>query len=184
MNWRRITRGITGGLSLVLFASACGGGGADRTPTTITTATETTSATSPTPTVASPPSATPDPEAEVLAAYADYWELYAEAVLNLDHSILMGVASEEELQQVQDEIETLRADGVALRVVIEHRPTVIELTETSATVFDEMTNNSFYVDPETHEPPEGEGNGETLIDTFFLEKVDGQWMVIRSIRQN
>lgn len=120
----------------------------------------------------------------MLVAYAKYWELYAEAVLSLDHSVLIGAASEEELQQVQEEIETLRADGVALRVVIEHRPTVIELTDTTATVFDEMTNNSFYVDPETHEPPEGEGSGETLVDTFFLEKVDGQWMVIRSIRQN
>ncbi len=135
-------------------------------------------------TVAAQPTSTPNPEAEVLAAYATYWELYAEAVLNLDHSVLIGAASEEELQQVQEEIETLRADGVALRILIEHRPTVIELTGTTATVFDEMTNNSFYVDPETHEPPEGEGSGETLVDTFFLEKVDGQWIVIRSIRQN
>ena len=120
----------------------------------------------------------------MIAAYLRYWELYAEAVLNLDHRALIGAASGEELQQVQEEIETLRAQGVALRVVIEHRPTVIERTDTTATVFDEMTNNSFYVDPETHEPPEGEGSGETLVDTFFLEKVDGQWMVIRSIRQN
>lgn len=182
MSWRRITRVIASSLSLALLASACGGDDADRTPTTTKTATA--AATNLTPTVAAQPTSTPNPEGEVLAAYANYWELYAEAVLNLDHSILTGVASEEELQQVQEEIETLRANGVALRVVIEHRPTVIELTDTSATVFDEMTNNSFYVDPETHEPPEGEGSGETLVDTFFLEKVDGQWMVIRSIRQN
>jgi hypothetical protein len=184
MNWRRISRGIASGLSLALLASACGGDDADPTPTTTATETTPAAATSPTPTVVARPSATPDPEVEVLTAYANYWELYAEAVLNLDHSILTGVASEEELQQVREEIEALRANGVALRVVIEHRPTVIELTDTSATVFDEMTNNSFYVDPETHEPPEGEGSGETLVDTFFLEKVDGQWMVIRSIRQN
>jgi len=183
MNWRRITKEITGGLSLALLASACGGDDPAPTPTPTPTTTATAAATN-TPTIAAQPTSTPNPEAEVLTAYANYWELYAEAVLNLDHSILTGVASEEELQQVQKEIETLRANGVALRVVIEHRPTVIELTDTSATVFDEMTNNSFYVDPETHEPPEGEGNGETLIDTFFLEKVDGQWMVIRSIRQN
>lgn len=178
MDWRRVALGITGSLLLAALAAACGADDADPTPTATAAADP-----SPTPT-SQQPTSTPDPGAEVITAYLRYWELYAEAVLNLDHNVLIGVASEEELQQVQAEIETLRADGVALRVVIEHRPTVIELTDTTATVFDEMTNNSFYVDPETHEPPEGEGSGETLVDTFFLEKVDGQWIVIRSIRQN
>lgn len=178
MHLWRVAQGVTGSLLLASLAAACGGDDADPTPTATAAADP-----SPTPT-SQQPTSTPDPGAEVITAYLRYWELYAEAVLNLDHSVLIGVASEEELQQVQAEIETLRADGVALRVVIEHRPTVIELTDTTATVFDEMTNNSFYVDPETHEPPEGEGSGETLVDTFFLEKVDGQWIVIRSIRQN
>lgn len=178
MNWRCVMQRISGSLLLVALGAACGGDDSDPTAT-ITVAAD------PSPTPTSPqPTSTPDPGAEVITAYLRYWELYAEAVLNLDRSVLIGVASEEELQQVQEEIETLRADGVALRVVIEHRPTVIELTDTAATVFDEMTNNSFYVDPDTHEPPEGEGSGETLVDTFFLEKVDGQWIVIRSIRQN
>lgn len=178
MDWRRVALGITGSLLLAALAAACGADDADPTPTATAAADP-----SPTPT-SQQPTSTPDPGAEVITAYLRYWELYAEAVLNLDHNVLIGVASEEELQQVQAEIETLRADGVALRVVIEHRPTVIELTDTTATVFDEMTNNSFYVDPETHEPPEGEGSGETLVDTFFLEKVDGQWIVVHSIRQN
>lgn len=178
MNWRCVMQRISGSLLLVALGAACGGDDSDPTAT-ITVAAD------PSPTPTSPqPTSTPDPGAEVITAYLRYWELYAEAVLNLDHSVLIGAASEEELRQVQEEVETLRAEGVALRVVIEHRPTVIELTDTAATVFDEMTNNSFYVDPDTHEPPEGEGSGETLVDTFFLEKVDGQWIVIRSIRQN
>ena len=178
MNWRRVALGITGSLLVGALAAACGGDDADPTPTATAAADPSSTPTS------QQPTSTPDPGAEVITAYLRYWELYAEAVLNLDRSVLIGVASEEELQQVQEEIETLRADGVALRVVIEHRPTVIELTDTTATVFDEMTNNSFYVDPETLQPEEGEGSGETLRDTFFLEKVDGQWIVIRSIRQN
>jgi hypothetical protein len=178
MDWQRVTKAFTASLLLVAIAAACGGDDADPTPTA-------TAISNPSPTSTAPqPTTTPDAEAEVIAAYLRYWDLYAEAVLNLDHSGLIGAASREELQQVQEEIETLRAQGVALRVVIEHRPTVIELTATTATVFDEMTNNSFFVDPETHEPPEGEGSGETLVDTFFLEKVDGQWIVVRSIRQN
>lgn len=178
MNGPRVRTVVVGTL-LTLVVTACGGGDAEPTPT----ATATVGVPSPTAT-APQPTATPDPESEVLAAYLGYWELYAEAVLNLDESVLVGAASPDELQQVRDEIETYRSQGVALRVVIEHRPVVLELTETTATVFDEMTNDSFYVDPETLEPPEGEGSGETLIDTFFLEKVDGRWIVIRSTRQN
>lgn len=178
MNWGRVTKAFTASLLLAMIAAACRGDDADPTPTA-------TAISNPSPMPTAPqPTTTPDAKAEVIAAYLRYWDLYAEAVLNLDHSGLIGAASHEELQQVQEEIETLRAQGVALRVVIEHRPTVIELTATTATVFDEMTNNSFFVDPETHEPPEGEGSGETLVDTFFLEKVDGQWIVVHSIRQN
>ena len=49
--------------------------------------------------------------------------------------------------------------GSNARVVLEHNPVVIEASATSATVLDEITNNSFYVDPETLEPQEGEGKG-------------------------
>lgn len=168
-------------LALVLLAvSAACGSDSEVPPPTVTA---TVPAATFTPTIP-PPTATPDLEAEVLGAYLTYWDLYAEAVLNLDETGLVGTASDEELQQVRDEIAMYRSQGVALRVVIEHRPVVLEMTDTTATVFDEMTNNSFYVDPETHEPPEGDGSGETLVDTFFLEKVDGRWIVIRSIRQN
>ncbi|MBN9492551.1 hypothetical protein J0H33_04300 [bacterium] len=123
-------------------------------------------------------------EEDVLTAYLTYWDRYAEAVLNLDAEFVAGVASPDELARVQGEVEMLRGQGVALRVVIEHNPVVIEASDTMAVVFDEMTNNSFFVDPVTKDPPEADGTGEILKDTFFLEKVDGQWTVIRSVRQN
>lgn len=164
---------------LALVVAACGGSNAEPTPTATATVA------SPSPTATSPqPTATPDPEAEVLAAYLAYWDRYAEAMLTLDAEAVAGVASDEELERVRNDVESLRSQGVAARVVLEHHPVVVEVTATSAIVLDEMTNNSFYVDPETLEPPEAEGSGEALVDTFFLEKVDGRWIVVRSVRQN
>ncbi|MBE0611105.1 MAG: hypothetical protein IH609_17110 [Dehalococcoidia bacterium] len=173
-------RGITemvAGVALVLALVGCGG--SDATPTPTTTAVVPT----PTATVAQP-TPTVSVEEEVIAAYLAYWERYAEAMLTLDPTVVADVASDEELRRVQGDVEMLRAQGVAARVVLEHNPVVIEASATAAIILDEMTNNSFYVDPETLQPEEGEGSGETLRDTFFLEKVDGRWIVVRSVRQD
>jgi hypothetical protein len=129
------------------------------------------------------PTAAPSVEDQVSQAYLRYWDAYAEALLNLDPALAEGVASGQELQRIREEIETLRSQGVALRVVVEHNSVVLEASENSAVVFDEIVNNSFYVDPETKEPPVGSGSGEILRDTFYFEKIDGRWMVVRSTRQ-
>lgn len=165
------------GLSAILPLGACGGDDdASDTPTP-------TSSPSATATGTAPPTATVSIEDEVLESYLTYWDRYAAAVLDLNADLVADLAGPEELARVQGEVEMLRAQGVALRVVIEHNPVVVESSNTTAVVYDEMTNNSFYVDPVTKEPPEAEGTGEMLKDTFFLEKVDGQWTVIRSVRQ-
>lgn len=165
------------GLSAVLPLVGCGGDDeASDTPTP-------TSSPSATATGTAPPTPTVSIEDQVIESYLAYWDRYAAAVLDLNADLVAELAGPEELARVQGEVEMLRAQGVALRVVIEHNPIVVESSETTAVVYDEMTNNSFYVDPVTKEPPEAEGTGELLKDTFFLEKVDGQWTVTRSVRQ-
>ncbi|MCC6387450.1 MAG: hypothetical protein IT302_08715 [Dehalococcoidia bacterium] len=164
--------------SSLLFGTACGSGGDEPTPpATAPSLTATATLTLPT---ATP---TPPVEEEVINAYLRFWDLYAEAVLKLDPSVMEGAVSAEEFERVKNDVADLEAQGLAARVVIEHNPVVIEVTETSAVLLDEMTNNSFYVDPETLDPPEAEGSGATFTETFFLERVDGQWIVIRSVRQ-
>lgn len=157
--------------------TACGGDNDDSANNT--------DSTDPRPTVAA--SATPSPTAtvedEIVAAYLRYWEAYTKAALNLDSSAVEGFASGDELGSIRQEIESLRLQGVALRVVLTHKPVVIETTANSATLLDEMVNNSFYVDPKTKEPPIASGSGEVLRDTFYLQKVDGKWVVTRSVRQ-
>ena len=167
----------TAALVAVLLVACGGDDDPTSTPTPIVAATQTSS---PTHTAQATP--TPSVEDEVAAAYLAYWDAYGEAVLNLDASLVQGFAAGEELQSIRDEIEQLEADGVALRVVVEHDFLVIPTSEMTATVVDEVTNNSFYVDPVTKDPPEAEGSGDVLRDTVFMEKVDGRWVAVRSQR--
>lgn len=162
-----------------IVLAACGGG--DASPTPMPTPTPTVAA-SPAVTPTEPPvTATPSLEEmadEVAEAYLAYWDAYAEAVLNLDTSLVEGFAAGEELESIRGEIEELRAEGVAMRVVVEHDFAVVDVTSTDAIVIDELVNNSFYVDPETKEPSEGQGSGEVLQYTFLMELIDGRWMVV------
>lgn len=161
--------------------AACGGGDASSTPT-------------PTPSVAASPTVTPtEPPAtatpsleeiadEVAEAYLAYLDAYAEAVLHLDISLVEGFATGDELESIRTEIEMLRADGVALRVVAEHDITVIDVTSDTALIADEIVDNTFYVDARTLEPPEAEGSGDTYRDLVTLERIDGRWLVTSGAR--
>lgn len=166
---------ITFALSIGLSAAGCGTStGRDATPTVAATPSRT-------PTV--PASPAPSPEEVVRVAYLAYWDAYASAVLNLDPSLVAPFATGEELAGIQQEIETFRRQGVALRVVVQHSIAVANLTERSATVLDRYVNNSFAVDARTKDPPSAPGSGEVIEDAFFLEKVEGRWVVTRSVRQ-
>jgi hypothetical protein len=169
-------------LLIVMFglgiAAACGGGDS-------TDGTEGTNPDGPTGTAAATVTVTPTPtsEEEVLAVYARYWEAYGQAVLNLDAGLVDGVVAGQQLQLIRDEIKDLSSKGLAVRVVVQHNPAVINVSGDSAIVFDTMVNNTFYVDAQTKQPPAASGSGEVLRDTFFLERVNGVWVVMRSNRQ-
>jgi hypothetical protein len=129
------------------------------------------------------PSATPSLEEEISQAYLDYWDAYRAALLELDASLVERVATGEQLERIRQEIEGFRAQGVALRVVVEHNLVIAEASPTEATVVDEIVNNSFFVDPVTKEPSTAEGSGEVLNDTYHLEKTDGLWIVTNGSRR-
>ena len=129
------------------------------------------------------PAPAPSVEEGVEAAYLAYWDAYALAALHLDASLAEGFASGEELRRIRDEIASLRASGVALRVVVEHDLLVVVTSPASAVVVDRITNRSFYVDPVTRQPPRAEGGGEVLRDTVFMEKAGERWIATGSQRE-
>jgi len=170
-------------LALAVFGCDGGGGDGERvegqgSPTPAATATAIVA-----PTQTPPASATVSPEEEVEAAYLRYWDAYSQALLDLNPALVEGVAAGEELQRIQEEIHGLRSQGLALRVDVSHNFVVVDMTSNSATFYDEITNNSFYVDAETKEPGQASGRGEILKDTFYFQKISGDWKVVRSTRQ-
>lgn len=167
---------VVGGLVL----SACRGDGDPPTPTataTATVATETASAS--TTAVATP---TPSVEDDVAEAYLAYWDAYARALLFLDASLVEGFAAGAELERVRDEIDSLRADGVAARVIVDHDFSVVSLTPDEAVVVDRFTDRSFYVDPETRQPEQSDVVGQPFTDTFHLQLSGSEWVVVASER--
>jgi hypothetical protein len=125
----------------------------------------------------------PTLEREVIEDYMDYVEGYKKALLDLDIRQVEAFASGDELQSIRQEIEKLRAQGVALRVVVTHNPVVAQISGNSAVIVDEMVNNSFYVNAQTKEPPVASGSGEVLRNSFRLEKARERWVVTQVTRQ-
>jgi hypothetical protein len=123
-------------------------------------------------------------ENQIGEAYLAYWDAYSQALLNLDASAAEGFASGDQLQRIRDEITNLQAQGVAERVVVEHHYAVVQATATSATVSDNIVNNSFFVDPVTKDPPSAAGSGERFTDTYQMEKVGDRWLVVNGSRQS
>lgn len=116
-------------------------------------------------------------------AYLRYWEVYREALLQLDTSRIPEVAADEELQRIHEEVEGFRHRGQAVRATVTHRYFVFDVTEREAKIHDEIFDRSFMVDPVTKEPSRGPDSGSLVKDTYFLKKMDGVWKVIKSVRQ-
>ena len=120
---------------------------------------------------------------EIEDAYRRYWDVYSDALFNLDTSRLSSVATDEELRLMREEVEDFRRRGRAVRAVVTHSYLVLDVTESSATVYDEILDSSFLINPVTKQPPEGPDTRQLSKDIFYLKKLDGTWKVVRSLRQ-
>ena len=133
--------------------------------------------------VAVTPAADPRLLQEIEDAYRRYWEVYSDALFNLDTSRLPEVATEDELRRMREEVEDFRRRNRAVRAVVTHSYLVVDVTASEAKVYDEIRDSSFLIDPMTKQPPQGPDAGQLSKDIFFLKKVDGTWKVTRSLRQ-
>lgn len=109
--------------------------------------------------------------------------MYADAMLRLDGAQLHDVMTGPRLERALDEIETLRANGQAVRIVVESDPFVADISGDEAAIIDEYENSSYLIDPVTKEPVTDRGEPNTLRDTFTLVREDDVWKVRDSVRQ-
>lgn len=170
-------------IALVLGAAACSDD--DPEAATTTTTVEDTTTTSTTTTMPERPSSTTttafDPasvEGAVEAAYLRSWDVYADAVydLELDEEALAEVYAERSLTTRMDEIVGRIADGRAAYVQLDHDYDIVIVDGATAAVLDNFTNHQVLIDPDTREPIEGDPN-EVLLVNFQMKLLDGVWKV-------
>jgi hypothetical protein len=179
------TWGVTAGcLVLALGATACSGddGGATATTVTHRTTTSTSTTTAPerpasTTTTAYDPAAV---EGQVEAAYLKSWDVYAEAVYNLelDEQALAEVFAEDHLETKRNEIQGRIDEGRASWVRVEHDYTIQLVDSVTAIVVDRYRNHQVLIDPNTKQPTEADPNAD-VIDAATLKSLGGTWKVVR-----
>ena len=180
MLFRMVGLLIVAGLALVLLA-ACRG--EEESPVTATATPATTPQDSATPVPTPSPTTTLSNDEAVIASYERYWEVYAEALANLDVSQLEEVMMGARLERAIREVEGLRSRNQAVRVLVELHPEVAVLDADRAVVVDEYTNQSYLIDPQTKEPIAGTGEEQSRRDTFTLLRIDGAWKVAQATRE-
>lgn len=137
-------------------------------------------ATSPTPaSMAELPFATTPLEREVEAAYWKFLRTHADAVLELDTSRLSEVLDGQPLQWVTDEVNDLKGQGLAAKLIEDERIlTFINVTGTAVTVEEQYVSRSVYVDPQTKQLVPRTGPPERIRQTYEFRRVNGVWKVV------
>lgn len=125
------------------------------------------SASSPTPT---------DPKNQVEQAYLRHWDVYAEALRNLDAGRLSEVLTGAALTTVTRQIEEQRRMNQPVRVRAEHNYRITLLNDTTASVDDNYINHSVRLDGRTGEPIEKDPN-QRVHKSYTLKKVNDTWKV-------
>jgi hypothetical protein len=159
-----------------LLLAGCGGD-AESTPpsTTVSVAPSTTAAPSTT-------STTPSAKAELLAAYKRSWEVYADALRQLDASKLATTFAGNALKAAQDEVATQKARSQPVQISVDHRPRVLRITASEGLIEDNYRNHSVVLDPSTGAPAEPDPN-EMVYQRQTLKRLSGTWKVVEIIEE-
>lgn len=116
-----------------------------------------------------------DPQAQVEIAYLRYWEVWKEANLKLDASILDEVMAEDALEKARLVIEQAKTNNEPVLIRVQHDYNISILPE-FASVDDSFLDRSVRADPKTQKPNGPERN-EVIRNSYTLKKVGGQWKV-------
>jgi hypothetical protein len=149
-------------------------------PTTTAPASTTTSSTAP-PRPTSTTTTMFDPtsvEGQVEAAYLKSWDVYAEAIYNLelDEKALAEVYADPLLDVLRKELLGRVKDARAAFVDVEHAYDIVMSDSELASVVENMTNHQVLIDPSTKRPVEPDPNEKQLLN-FVMKKVNGTWRV-------
>ncbi|SRR5581483_2826066 len=120
---------------------------------------------------------------QIEAAYLRYWQVYSDAVLNLDPSHLNEVLAGRALQLVTDEINGLKAQDKPAKIDVQHSYAIVRFDQTSATLVDDYLSRSVLVDPSTKQPLPRSDPPTRVRQSFEFQKADGNWKILDGTRQ-
>lgn len=124
-------------------------------------------------------------EREIEDAYLHYWQVRSDALLNLDTSHLGDVMAGPELARDIKQVEDLKAQSKAARVVItQHSIAFLKVSPDQAEIYDEYVNQSYLVDPRSKRPFATPGPGGVAKVSYQLQKINGVWKVTDGTRNN
>lgn len=179
-----------GAVALALVVAACSSGDPAATPTTqpASVGSDSTTTTTAPERPASTTTTGYDPasiEGQVEAAYLRSWDVYAEAVYNLqlDEAALAEVYAEHHLATKRTEIQKRSTDQRAASVVVEHDYTIQFSDPATAILIDRFRNHQVLIDPSTKQPVEPDPDA-VVVDVVTLRLFGTAWKVTRKERLN
>jgi hypothetical protein len=128
-----------------------------------------------------PPSEPPiDTRAQVEQSYLDAWDVWEEALVQLDASRLSEVFTGSALDVVTNQVEEQKRKNEPVRIRAEHNYSITIIDSETASVEDRYINHNVRLDPETLEPIEADQ--ETRVRrSFTLMLVDSTWKIAEII---
>jgi len=127
------------------------------------------------------PSATPtDVRAQVEQAYLNAWDVWAEALLDLDPSRLSDAFTGRALKLITAQVEEQRRENKPVRIRAEHNYRIKMLDAETASVDDRYINHNVRLDPKTLEPIEEDPNRPEH-RSFTLKLVNATWKIAKII---
>lgn len=124
-------------------------------------------------------------ERQIEEAYRTYLRTYSEAVSRLTTNRLHEVLDGRALQLVTDEVNDLKARGRPVQIVEDERTiAVANVTETSATLIDEYTSRSVYINPTTMQPMPRSGPPTRVRQSYEFRKINGAWKIVDGTRES
>lgn len=127
------------------------------------------------------PSGTPtDARAQVEQAYLDAWDVWADALLQLDPSRLPEAFTGRALELITGQVEEQSQKNEPVRIRAEHNYNITLIDSETASVDDRYINHNVRLDPDTLEPIEEDPNRREH-RSFTLKLVGGTWKIARII---
>ena len=173
--WHRL-RVLSAVAGLIVLGASCGGDSDPSTGTPNGSAPTITPSATPTQTAATV-------EEAVLRDYLNYWDVYADALLNLDTGRLNEVMTGPRLERALNEVQNLRSQNRAVSIDVENQPVVVNVAGDEATILDRYENRSHFVNPSSKEPLTQPSSSEELRDMVSLIRVGAVWKVVDIVRE-